>query len=87
MAIALFLANAVSLAKQKTKKALALFSQVTFECPYLRGIGPVSGSLDYISSTVMNTTLPVSDTPFPQHGPPYFVVVETKASTPIGREG
>jgi hypothetical protein len=87
MAIGLFLVNAVSIAKEKTKKALALFSEVTFECPDLRGIGPISGSLDYVSSIVINTTLPVSETVFPQHGSPYFLVVEAKTSTTIGREG
>lgn len=87
MAIGLFLVNAVSIAKEKTKKPLALFSEVTLECPDLRGIGPISGSLDYVSSTVINTTIPVCETVFPQHGPPYFLVVEAKTSTTIGREG
>jgi len=87
MAIGLFLINAVSIARETKQQALALFSEVPFECPDLRGIGPISGSLDYMSSIVINTTLPVSETVFPQHGPPYFLVVEAKTSTTIGREG
>src|SRR5271169_6435665 len=87
MAIGLFLVNAVSIARGKTKKPLALFSEVAFECPDLRGVGPISGSLDYVSSMVVNTTVPVSKTAFAQHGPPYFLVVEAKTSTTIGHEG
>lgn len=87
MAIGLFLVNAVTIAKQKTKLPLALFSEVAFECPDLCGIGPISGSLDYVSSVVINTQRPVSETVFPQHGSPYFLVVEAKTSTTIGREG
>lgn len=87
MAIGLFLINAVSIARDEKRQALALFSEVPFECPDLPGIGPISGSLDYVSSVVINTSLPVSETVFPQHGPPYFLVVEAKTSTTIGREG
>src|SRR5436189_5280160 len=87
MAIGLFLINAVSIAREKTGKALALFSEVDCECSDLRGIAPISGSLDYMSSIVINTTVHVSETVFAQHGPPYFLVVEAKTSTTIGCEG
>ena len=87
MAIGLFLTNAVSIAKKMTKKPLALFSEVAFECPDLPGVGPIGGSLDYVSSIVKNAKVPVNKTMFPQHGPPYFLVVEAKTSTTIGREG
>lgn len=88
MATGLFLANAVSIAKKKTNKPLALFSEVAFECPDLRGVGPINGSLDYVSSVIVNSTVPPSETVFnAQHGPPYFIVVEAKTSTTFGREG
>ena len=85
MTIDLFLINAVSIAREKTKKPLALFSKVAFEYPDLPGIGPIGGSLDYVSS-IVNATVPVSDTVRAQHGPPYFLVVEAKTSSTIGRD-
>ena len=87
MAIGLFLINAVSIARQEKKQALALFSEVPFECPDLPGIGPISGSLDYVTSIVKNTKRPVSQVKFPQHGPPYFLVIEAKTESSLGREG
>jgi hypothetical protein len=87
MAIGLFLINAVSIARQEKNQALALFSEVPFQCPNLLGVGPISGSLDYVSSTVINTGRPVSNMMFPQHGPPYFLVIEAKTASSLGREG
>ena len=87
MAIGLFLVNAVAIARKKTNKPLALFSEVAFKCPNLPGVGPISGSLDYVSSMIANAKRSVSELVFPQHGPPYFLVVEAKTSTTIGREG
>jgi hypothetical protein len=87
MAVDLFLINVVSIAKEQSNQPLAFFSKVTFEYPNLPGIGPVSGSLDDVSSITINTTRLLSETVFPQHSPLYFLVAETKTSTTIGQEG
>jgi hypothetical protein len=87
MAIGLFLTNAVSIARREKKLNLALFSKVLLECPDLPGVGAISGSLDYVTSIVKHTKRAVCNVKFPKHGPPYFLVIEAKTASPLGREG
>ena len=83
MIISLFLNNAVKLAKSLGARHIALFAEVPVEHPNLPGVGPVSGALDFLVSTVRdkedivvfgNSALPDS---------PKFVVIEAKSSSTV----
>ena len=83
MIISLFLNNAVKLAKGLGACHIALFAKVPVEHPNLPGVGPVSGALDFLVSTVWdkediavfgNSALPDS---------PKFVVIEAKSSSTV----
>jgi len=81
--ISLFLNNAVQLAKGLGARHVALFAEVPVEHPNLPGVGPVSGALDFLVSSVRdkeditmfgNSAIPES---------PKFVIIEAKSSSTL----
>ena len=63
---------------------MPLFAQVPFEHPYMPGIGPISGHLDYLSSSV-SLAYDIEEFPkFAEIATPHFLVVEAKQSSTLG---
>ena len=78
-------ANAIHLAKLHLDAgAIALFQEVNFEHPDLAGIGPIGGSLDFLSSNVVGTANVAKYGDFARPSRPHFFIVEAKKSTTVG---
>jgi hypothetical protein len=80
----MYLINAIFLAKQNNKRAhVALFQEVDVSHPDLPGIGPISGALDYLSSTTQKLSIrDFGETATPDV--PHFIVVEAKRASTLG---
>jgi hypothetical protein len=85
LVIGLMFANAIRLAKLHLNAgAITLFQEVKFEHSSLPGIGPISGSLDFLSSDVVGTANVAKYGDFAGPSHPHFLIVEAKKSTAVG---
>ena len=77
-------ANAIRLAKLHLDAGnIALFQEVNFEHPDLAGVGPIGGSLDFLSSNVIGTANIAKYGDFARPALPHFLIVEAKKSTTV----
>jgi hypothetical protein len=83
--IGLMFANAIRLAKLHLEAgSIALFQDVNFEHPDLAGVGPIGGSLDFLSSNVIGTRNVAKYGDFARPSRPHLLIVEAKNSTNVG---
>ena len=82
--INLYLNNAMDIAQQGQDKRIAVFTEVPFEHPCMPGIGPISGNLDYLCSSVRSAYDVEELSRFAEIATPYFLIVEAKHAGTVG---
>ena len=83
----MFLINAIKTLQKKKKNAhVTLFQEYNVSHPDLPGIGPITGALDFLSSTTQKLSIRrFGDSHTPQI--PHFVVVEAKRASTLNETG
>jgi hypothetical protein len=79
----MFLINAIkSLQKKKNNANIALFQEHSINHPDLPGVGPISGALDFLSSTTQKLSIRRFGNAL-RPKVPHFVVVEAKRANTL----